>query len=556
MLANKFRHLIRYRTIVGALTRNGFGYVADGLNNKGKSWRAKDGEMDHPSVDLLGKRIRLMLEELGPTFVKLGQIASTRPDLFPGGVIEELKRLQDHVKPFSYSEVVNIVESELKSPVSTLFKSFSEEPLASASIGQVHRAVLKSGDQVIVKIQRPDIHKTIGVDLEILTEWARISEMKMSWAKHYHLRDAVEELSNALLDELDYMKEARNAEKLKARNTLAYIHIPDVYWEFTTRRVLTMEFVKGIPFSEPARLREAQLDTKQLANRFATSIFSQILELGFFHADPHPGNVMALPDGRVAFLDFGMVGRLPEHLKNHFASFVIALRNQSTRGVIRAISRMGVVPDDIDQSKLFDDVDELRQKYYQVPLNQVSVGVAVQDLFQVAYRHRIRIPNEMTMLGKAMLTMEGVATSLDPEISVVDVAEPFGAKLFLNRLNPIRMGKQVMEEVPELVDAVQELPGSVKRLMKLVRQGKLRIEADSPQLGELLNKLDRLFNRLAFSIVLLALSIVMLGLIIGAAISGTVSPIMGKIPVIEVGFAIAFLMFLWLIYAIFRSGRF
>ncbi len=556
LLANKFRHLFRYRTIVGVLTRNGFGYVADGLNNKGKSWFIKDGEMDRPSVDLLGKRIRLMLEELGPTFVKLGQIASTRQDLFPGGVIEELKKLQDHVKPFSYSEVVDIVEGELKSPISALFKSFCEEPLASASIGQVHRAVLNNGDQVIVKIQRPDIHKTIGVDLEILTEWARISEMKMSWAKHYHLRDAVEELSNALLDELDYMKEARNAEKLKARNTLAYIHIPDVYWDYTTRRVLTMEYVAGIPFSEPARLREAKLDIKQLANRFATSIFSQILEIGFFHADPHPGNVMALPDGRVAFLDFGMVGRLPEHLKNHFASFVIALRNKSTRGVIRAISRMGAVPDDIDQIKLFDDVDELRQKYYQVPLNQVSVGVAVQDLFQVAYRHRIRIPNEMTMLGKAMLTMEGVAASLDPEISVVDIAEPFGAKLFLNRLNPIGIGKQVMEEVPEMIDAVQDLPGSFKRLMKLVRQGKLRIEADSPQLGELLNKLDRLFNRLAFSIVLLALSIVMLGLIIGAAISGTVSPIMGKIPVIEVGFAIAFLMFLWLIYAIFRSGRF
>ncbi len=556
MYKNRFQQLLRYRTIVSTLARNSLGFATDELSSKRKTWFQKSREADVSKEKNLGLRIRLTLEQLGPTFVKLGQIASTRPDLIPADIIVELQKLQDHVRPFSYSEAVKLVESELHAPISDIFLSFSEKPLAAASIGQVHRAVLKNGTQVIVKIQRPGIQSTIETDLDILAEWARISEGKMDWAKHYRLRDAVDELSNALLRELNYLEEARNAEKMKTYNKLSYVYIPDIYWDFTTKRVLTMEYVDGVPLSDHTRLADADFDRKQLAHRLATAIFSQILETGFFHADPHPGNVMALPDGRVAFLDFGMVGKLPNHLKKHFVSFVIALRNQSSKGVIRAISHMGVIPDAVDHDKLYEDVDELRQKYYQVPLNQVSVGVAVQDLFRVAHRHRIRIPNEMTMLGKSMLTMEGVATALDPEISVMDVAEPFGKKLFLDRLNPFKLGKEVLEEIPDYIDLIQEVPLSLKRLAKVMRQGKLRVEADSPQLGELLAKLDRIVNRLSFSIVLLALSIVLLGLIIGAAISGTSSPIMGKVPIVEIGFLIALLMFLWLLFAIFRSGRF
>ncbi|MPY19903.1 AarF/ABC1/UbiB kinase family protein [Paenibacillus glucanolyticus] len=541
---------------MSTLARNSLGYAVDELRSTGNTRFKKEGEGELAKGKNLGARIRLALEQLGPTFVKLGQIASTRPDLLPADIIVELQKLQDHVKPFSYSEAAKLVESEFHAPISEIFLSFSEQPLAAASIGQVHRAVLKNGTQVIVKIQRPGIQGTIEADLDILAEWARISEGKMNWAKHYRLRDAVDELSNALLRELNYLEEARNAEKMKTNNMLSYVLIPDVYWDFTTKRVLTMEYVDGVPLSDHTRLTDTDFDRKQLAQRIATAIFSQILENGFFHADPHPGNVMALPDGKVAFLDFGMVGKLPNHLKKHFVSFVIALRNQSTKGVIRAISQMGVIPDDADRDKLYEDVDELRQKYYDVPLKQVSVGVAVQDLFRVAYSHRIRIPSEMTMLGKSMLTMEGVATALDPDISVIDVAEPFGKKLFLDRINPFELGKQVFEEIPDYFDLIREAPQGLRQLVKVMRQGKLQIEANSPQLGELHSKLDRIVNRLSFSIVLLALSIVMLGLIIGAAISGTSSPIIGKVPIVEIGFLIALLMVLWLLFAIFRSGRF
>lgn len=556
MFKNRFQHLQRYRTIVSALARNGLGYATDKLSDKGKTWFHKDEEADFPKGKKLGVRIRLMLEQLGPTFVKLGQIASTRSDVIPADIIEALQKLQDHVEPFPYSEVTKLVESELQASISSIFCSFSEQPLGAASIGQVHEAVLKNGDRVVVKIQRPGIQETIETDLEILAEWARISEKNMDWARHYRLRDVVDEMSKALLNELNYLEEARNAERIKSNNKLPYVYIPDIHWGYTTKRVLTMEYVAGLPLSSLVQLDEASFDRKKLAHQLATAIFTQIFEHGFFHADPHPGNVMALPDGRLAFLDFGMVGILPNHLKEHFVSFVIALRNQSSKGVIRAISRMGVVPEDVDHDKLYEDVDELRQKYYQIPLNQVSVGAAIQDLFHVAYSHRIRIPREMTMLCKSMLTMEGVATVLDPEISVLDVAEPFGKKMFMNRLNPLELGKQVLEEIPDYIELIREMPSSIKQLVRIMRQGKLRIEADSPQLGQLPAQLDRLINRLSFSIVMLALSIVMLGLIIGAAITGTTSPVIGKIPIIEIGFVIALLMFLWLIFAIFRSGRF
>ena len=557
LFKNKFKHLLRYKTIMSALARNSLGYAADELNGKKKKWFHKVGKPNFPKGEKnIGTRIRLTLEQLGPTFIKLGQIASTRPDLIPNEIIEELKKLQDHVKPFPYSEVVKLVESEFQEPITSIFLSFSKEPLAAASIGQVHHAVLMNGTHVIVKVQRPGIQRMIETDLDILSEWARISEKKIKWAKQYHLRDAVDELSKALLRELNYLDEARNAEVMKSNNNLPYVYIPNIFWDFTTKLVLTMEYVQGISLSNLTYLDENGIDRNQLAHRLATAIFTQIIEYGFFHADPHPGNLMLLSDGRLAFLDFGMVGKLPNHLKRCFVSFVIALRNQSSKGVIRAISHMGVMPENVDYDKLYEDVDELRQKYYQVPLNQVSAGVAVKDLFHVAYIHHIRIPSEMTVLGKSILTMEGVATALDPDISVIDVAEPCGKKLFWDRLNPYEFGKQVLEEIPDYINLLQEVPSSFKKLVKIVRQGKLHVEADSPQLGELLFKLDRIINRLSFSIALLALSIVMLGLIIDGAISGTTSKIMREIPIVDVGFVIMFLVFFRLIFAIFRSGRF
>lgn len=552
----RIRQLQRYRTIASAFARNGLGYVFHEMGLKEKLPFFRNEERKGIQGKSVGERIRLLLEDLGPTFVKLGQIASTRPDLIPAPILSELERLQDDVPAFSDRKASEIIEQELGEPIENLFLQFSEAPLAAASIGQVYHAVLKDGTAVAIKVQRPDIQALIETDLDILTDWARLAEYRLEWARNYQLRDIVDELGKALRVELDYTIEARNAEKFANQyKTWKNIHVPPVYWDYCTSRVLTMGFAEGIKLSDQEQLDQAGLDRRLLAERFAKTIFHQVLVEGFFHGDPHPGNVLALKDGSLVLLDFGMVGRLTPEMKKHFASFVIALRNQSSKGVIRAISNMGVVPDDVNKEWLYADVDAMREKYYKVPLNKVSLGEAVQDLFSVALRHRIRIPAELTLLGKALLTMEGVVTALDPTFSVFDVAEPFGKKLFLERMSPIQMLKTWLEDVPEYTDLLREVPLGLKQLSSLMRKGQVRVQVAVPQLDALMIKMDRISNRLSFSIVLLSLSIVMVGLIIGAALSDS-QTMLWRIPIIEIGFVIALLMFLWLIYAIFRSGRF
>lgn len=552
----RVRQLQRYRTIAAAFARNGLGYAASemGLADKLPFFRKQDREEMHAKS--LGERIRLLLEELGPTFVKLGQIASTRPDLLPADILQELTGLQDKVHEFPYEEAARILEEELGAPPGELFADFSQLPIAAASIGQVYMAWLEDGTRVAVKVQRPDIQALIETDLDILADWARMAEARLEWARRYRLGEVVDELGRALRTEMDYMAEARNTDKFrtycKAQKGLI---APEVIWEYCTKRVLTTGYIEGIKLSDRAALEQAGLSGSELAERFTASIFHQILVAGYFHADPHPGNVLGLTDGRLAFIDFGMVGRLAPGMRKHFASFIIALRNQSTRGVLRAISHMGVIPDDADQDSLYADVDAMREKYYKVPLNQISIGDAVNDLFGVAFRHRIRVPTELTLLGKSLLTMEGVVTALDPDISIFDVAEPFGKKLFLERLDPRQTLKSWMEDVPEAIDLLSEVPQSIRQLAKVMRQGKLGIEAESPQLDTLMKKLDRISNRLAFSIVLLSISIVMVGLIIGSSLNHS-QTLLWRIPVIEIGFVGATGVFIWLIYAIFRSGRF
>ncbi|SFI31508.1 ubiquinone biosynthesis protein [Paenibacillus sp. UNC496MF] len=552
--AKRLRQLQRYRTIASAFARSGLGYVSHEMGLTDKIMFFRSEEQKELLAKSVGERIRLLLEELGPTFVKLGQIASTRPDLIPADVVAELERLQDSVPPVPFADIAKIIEEELGAPVDRLFRAFSQEPLAAASIGQVYEARLPDGTRVAIKVQRPGVQKVIDTDLDILADLARLAEGALEWARNYRLGEIVDELGHTLRRELDYNLEARNAERFLAQGQ-PNVQVPEVYWDYSSKRVLTMAFVEGIKLSDRGQLERAGLDASQLADRFATTILHQVLVAGLYHGDPHPGNVLALPDGRLALLDFGMVGRLNPGMKREFVSFVIAMRNQSSKGVIRAISNMGVIPDDADLDALGADVDELREKYYKVPLNRIGFGEIVSDLFSLSFRHRIRIPSELTLLGKSLLTMEGVVTALDPNFSVFDVAEPFGKRLFLERIDPRNIFKGWLEDIPDLFDLLGEVPLSLKQLSRIIRQGKLRVEVVSPQADLLAKKLDRISNRLSFSIVLLSLSILMVGLIIGSALTHT-QALIWRIPIIDIGFIAALFMFLWLIFAIFRSGRF
>ncbi|WP_458411625.1 ABC1 kinase family protein [Schinkia sp. CFF1] len=556
MLGRKIKHAHRYQEIVNAFLRNGFSYFVYrlGLSNQILSKKQEDTER-HMNKQTIGIKLRGVLQGLGPTFIKLGQIASTRRDLIPVEIAEELEQLQDHVIAFSFEQVREIIEEELGEKLETLFHDFNEVPIATASIGQVHSAHLHSGEPIAIKIQRPDIIPIVETDLEILDDLARIMESRFSWAKTHQVRKIINEFAKTLRAELDYYIEGRNCERI-ARQFLDQpdIQIPKVHWKFTTKRVLTMDLVQGIKVNNLEKLDQEGYDRKLIAERITQSMLQQIFVEGFFHGDPHPGNIYILPENRIAYLDFGMVGRLNDEMKFHFASIIIHLQQGHTDGVIRDISAMGMLPDETDMTVFYNEIDQLVMKYYDISFRKLSLGEAINDLLTIIFRHHIQIPSDLTVLAKTLIEMEGIVGDLDPEFSIMKAAEPFGEKLLFLRYEPKNIAKKSWRQLFESMQILSKFPMDLKDFAKTIQNGNLQVKISVPELQFFLHRLDKISNRLAFSIILLAFSILMVGVIVGSAIAGQAN-LLWKIPVIEIGSVVATLMFLFIVFSIIRSGR-
>lgn len=553
----RIRHSGRYREIAMALGRHGFGYLAEeiGLTRLFAAphrWIFKT----EPESLTLAERIRLVMEELGPTFIKLGQLASTRSDLLPEPVIAELVKLQDQVPPFSAKESLTIIEEEFGMPASELLDHFEEVPIAAASIGQVHKGRLVTGEEVAIKIQRPGVVPQVERDLDILKNLTSLAHKRWPWVERYQIPQMVDEFARSISAELDYSIEGRNMEKIRRQFTdIETICIPRVHWHCSTSKVLTMDFVEGIHLNRLADLKRGGFDTRNIAETLVNAMLHQIFVGGFFHADPHPGNLLVTPDGKLAFIDFGMIGRLSPEMRDHLSSLVIALMRRSNEGMLRAILRMGLLEEAADLNGLRNDLNRLHDRYYDIPFSEISIGEALNDLFATAQRHRIILPPDFLLLGKALLTLEGVAISLDPHLSILDLAEPFGKKLLREKFDTRRLGKRFIGGAIDLADALTGLPGQVDRLFTLIGKGKVKLEMSVPETEQFLRKLDQIGNRLSFSIVLLAFSIIMVGLIVGSSLTRRPT-VLWNIPAIEIGFIVAALMVIWLLYSIFRSGRF
>lgn len=557
MFAKRVRHINRYREIATALLSQGFHYIVEetGLMQKVPYYQRVRPVFAKENTGGVAERIRLVLEQLGPTYVKLGQIASTRPDLLPPEIIDELEKLQDAVPAFSFTEVRSVLQEELGGTLEKIFQDFEPEPIAAASIGQVHQAVLKTGTTVAVKIQRPSIAIDIQTDLEILYELSNLAERRFHWAKSYQLMDMIDEFSKSLRSELDYTSEARNAEKISKQFTNnPMIYVPKIYWDYSTQKVLTAEYIEGIKISKKEDLKQQGYNLSLLAERFAKGIFHQIFMEGFFHGDPHPGNVVVLPGEIIAFLDFGMVGRLSSEMKYNLSSLVIGLMRQDSDELTKTILRMGIVPDHVNRIQLREDIEVLKEKYYGIPLSKVSLGEAVSSIFAVALKHKIKIPADLVLVGKALLTMEGIVERLDPRLSILDVAEPFGQKLLMERLHPKNLTKTLWQSLSDLSELFLSFPQHFKELSSVFKRGRLCLEVAIPEMELILKTQDRISNRLSFSIILLAFSIIMASIIVSLSIAGQ-SSLLWKIPIVEIGFGIAMVMFIWLLYAIIRSGR-
>lgn len=558
-MRKRIRQLQRYRDIVIALVRHGFGFLVEEsdlllrLRIPIRRFQVDD-DTDRKS---LGLRIKDVVEVLGPTFIKLGQIASTRSDLLPEDIVRELEKLQDDVKPIPYKQVKDIIETELGQSIGTVYDRFEEQSHAAASIGQVHLGVLHTGEHVAIKIQRPQAAESIRIDLEILADLAAIAERRFAWARRIQMEVLIAEFGKSLLNELDYTKEARNAEKIAEQfKDVAHINVPLIYSDYSSKKVITMQYIEGVRLYQEDQLNAHGYDRARIANRLIQALFHQIFVEGLFHADPHPGNIVIQPGEVIALLDFGMVGRLTAESKFHFSSLIIALMRQNTDGVIKAIYRIGLIDEEIDMAELRFDIEELRERYFRVPLSRVSLGGIVNDLFDVAYKYHIRVPADFILLGKTLVTIEGVVTKLDPTISIVKIAEPIGLQLLLERLRPKNLTSSLLKDVTDYGDMLIDFPRQSRELFSLIKKGKLHMNISVPDAYDFLRKLDRIGNRITFGIVLLSFSLIMMGLIIGSSIVGRKHYFLLNVPTIEVGFVLASLMSLWLLFSIFKSGRF
>ena len=437
MLGIRFKHAQRYQEITTAFFENGFSYFVYRLGLSNQIFPKHHDTKERMSKQTIGIKLREVLQSLGPTFIKLGQIASTRRDLVPSEIAKELEKLQDQVSGFPFQQVQEIIEMELGEKLEDLFQEFNEKPVASASIGQVHQAVLRTGEMVAVKVQRPDIRSTVQTDLEILDDITRMMEANLSWAKTYQVRKMMAEFSNSLLAELDYQTEGRNGERIaKQFQDNPEVVIPKIYWDSSTNKVLTMDYISGVKVNQIETLKEERYNLKLIARRITDSMLHQILMEGFFHGDPHPGNIYILSGNKVAYIDFGMIGRISEDTKFHFASLVIHLQNGNTKGLLKTITAMGLHTSGTDINTLYNDVDQFVMKYSDIPLSKISIGSALKDLLDIIYQHQIQVPADLSNLGKTLFLIESIVSDLDPELSILDTIKPFGEKLLRKRYEP------------------------------------------------------------------------------------------------------------------------
>ncbi len=496
-------------------------------------------------------RIRLALTELGPTFVKLGQILATRVDVFPPSWITEFEKLHSKVPPVPFERLRPSLEIIWGGPVGTIFTDFDIEPFAAASIAQVHRARLPDGTPVVVKIRRPDILPKIEADLRILNHLARIMELQMPDIRRYQPVQIVGQLKRSLLREFDLVKEARNLESFAERfKDDATVHIPRVYWEYCSEAVNVQEELVGVPGTEMARARTEGFDLKVLAARGADAVLKMILIDGYFHADPHPGNVVYLPGNRLGLLDFGMVGRITDTRRDQLIDFLEALIHKDEAGMLNVLTLWsGDV--EIDEERLAYDISEMVFGYDNLTLKDIRIGALLSEVTAVMRDNHLSLPPDLTLLFKAIITLEGLGHQLDPDFHMVDHLTPFVQKVMEARYSPQALARRARRGFKEMAEIVVGLPRDVARLFRMARRGRLRVDLDLKRLDHFGLQLNQAANRLTMGVLTASL-------VVGSSIIMTVQggPALFGLPLFGLlGFVVAFFNSVWILYAIWRSGR-
>lgn len=562
-IGKNYRHIKRYREIIGILVKHGFGEFINRTRinkilNLGKRLIAKikgQQKVDTPSYSIW-ERIRMSIEELGPTFIKVGQAISNRTDVLPAELITELVKLQDAVPPFDSDDAIAMVETELGRKLKEIFADFEKIPEASASIAQVHKATLHDSTTVAVKIQRPNIEKIFTVDIEIMLHLASLFESYIKDGDLINPVGVLQEFERTVKKELSFINEKNNIKRFATNfKENSDIYVPKVFDEYSTQRVLTMEFIHGVKLSGnsnlPAYLAKQGLDAKIIARRGVELVLTQVFDNGFFHADPHPGNILILPDNVICFLDFGMMGYVSDKQTELFGDIIIYIVNKDYKKLTYSILKLtDNYCDRMDE--LENQVAEMVEYYYHQQVSDIDVHDMLMQFIQLITEYKLKIPANLYLIVKSLVTIQGISLQLDSDFDFAELAKPYAKKILKERLSIKRIIKDASITATDFAMLLRDLPSDIKMLTDMAKRGKLIIDLDKKSSHSIGHSLDKASG-------ILALSVILAAIIIGSAmivLSG-IPPIWKDIPIIGIGgFFISGIIGFWLLIIIIRDRFF
>jgi ubiquinone biosynthesis protein len=547
------RQLGRLSEISQVAAKHGFGYFFDTHRPHGpRSRRAREVDISADGSNR-GLRVRQMLDELGPTFVKFGQLLSTRPDVVPPDIVAELRSLQDDVTPFPFAQVREVVEEELGLTLEQAFLEFGEAPIAAASIGQVHRAVLPNGDEVVVKVQRPNAPGQIENDIALLYQAARLIKERVRALDFIDVNDVVDEFARFIRQELDYKLEARHADTFR-RNFAGSptVVVPRVYWDYSGTRMLTLEYLAGVQLADLELDVTALEARRELAYRVTDTWMEMIFRHGFFHGDPHPANVLVLDGGRIGLVDFGLVGKLTDEDLSRLTRLFIDAATENVEALPRRLAELGVRYPKEREDEFTTELRELFYRYYGASLADIDPIQVIREGFALIYSMNLRLPTRFVLLDKAIATLGSVSVELYPAFNVFEVARPYARQLMLERFSPSRVAANAQRRGRELYDIANEIPYQVHDVLQEFRDGQIEVGFVHKGLDEFMQKLDVIFNRLV-------VALVVAGGLLGSSLIGILATegphIFGIHFLSVIGFILSGVLGAWLLIGVLRSGR-
>ncbi len=511
-LNNTFKNINRTREIIGVLIKYGFeDFIANSTlrNLVTESMRLRWLRDEKPVLEYTRwERVRMAAEELGPTFIKLAQILSNRPDIIPEELVKEFEKLQDQVPPFEFIKVKRIIETETGKKTQEIFEYLDETPIASASIGQVHKAKLRTGEDVVIKVQRPGVEETIKLDVGIIKEGVRRMDRYLKKQGILNGDEVVRVFERAITKELDYLNEARNIDRFRStykhRNDF---YVPKAYREFSTQKVLIMEFAKGCKINDIRQLKQWGLSPARIVEKGMEIYLSQIFEFGYFHGDPHPGNVLVNEEGTIILLDFGMVGQLMKKDKYAFAGIFIAMARHDARDMAQQLRKLAIEDNITDMRQLVYDLNDLIDDYAYLDVSESSIQDVIQRLQKIMYDYRITVPGSIYLIFRAFAILEGIGKKLHPNFKIYEFIKPYGQRMLSEQLKPENVALEAAQRFSNLTGFLNSFPVELRAIMQQVSKGKMHTEVELQGYGYALKKWDSISTRMGLVYIICALII-------------------------------------------------